>query len=251
MSVKGIDLFFSAYGDGPPLVLLHGFFASSRLWRPFIDLLAPHYRLIVPDLRGHGRSTNPARVFTHHQAAEDVFAVLDLLGIDRFQAMGDSTGGMTLLHMATQRRERIEAMVLTGATTYFTEVTRSLIGEFTFEGLDPDYLAELRAQHVRGDEQIRSLIDQFHGFRQSYDDMNFTPPYLSTITARTLVVHGDRDQYFPVSIPLEMYRSIPRSYLWILPNRTHAVLPEAFGATQTGRKLFIDTTLGFLRGDWE
>ena len=81
--------------------------------------------------------------------------------------------------------------------------------------------------------------------------MNFTPPYLSAITARTLIVHGDRDQYFSVSIPVEMYRAIPTSYLWILPNRTHAVLPEAFAATEEGKALFVRTTLSFLSGAWE
>jgi pimeloyl-ACP methyl ester carboxylesterase len=51
--------------------------------------------------------------------------------------------------------------------------------------------------------------------------MNFTPPYLSTITARTLIVHGDRDPFFPVSIPVEVYRAIPDSYLWVVPNGGH------------------------------
>jgi pimeloyl-ACP methyl ester carboxylesterase len=51
--------------------------------------------------------------------------------------------------------------------------------------------------------------------------MNFTAPYLSTIQARTLMVHGDRDQFFPINIPLEMYRSIPNSSLWIVPNGQH------------------------------
>lgn len=67
--------------------------------------------------------------------------------------------------------------------------------------------------HQRGDEQIRELQQQFHIFKDSYDDMNFTPLYLSTIAARTLIVHGDRDPFFPVEIALEMYRSIPGAYL--------------------------------------
>jgi pimeloyl-ACP methyl ester carboxylesterase len=57
--------------------------------------------------------------------------------------------------------------------------------------------------------------------KDSYDDMNFTEPYLSTITARTLIVHGDRDEYFPVDIPVAMNRAIPRSALWIIPNGGH------------------------------
>ena len=51
--------------------------------------------------------------------------------------------------------------------------------------------------------------------------MNFTPPYLSTIKARTLIVHGDRDILFPVSIPVEMYQAIRGSELWIVPRGEH------------------------------
>ena len=118
------------------------------------------------------------------------------------------------------------------------------------EGLEPERWAELRARHVRGEEQIRALVNQFRDFKDSYDDMNFTSPYLSTITARTLIVHGDRDQYFPVSIPVEMYRSIPRSCLWILPNGGHS-LSSLVGGSELGKATFTETARAFLRGDWE
>ena len=74
--------------------------------------------------------------------------------------------------------------------------------------------------------------------------MNFTPPYLSTITARTLIVHGDRDPLYPVNLALEMYAAIPRSYLWIVPNGGHGPI---FGGI-TDR--FVETALAFLRDDW-
>jgi pimeloyl-ACP methyl ester carboxylesterase len=72
------------------------------------------YQVIVPDLRGHGRSTNPAAAFTHRQAAADVLALLDRLGLQRVKAMGISTGGMTLLHMATQRASGGKGAALPG-----------------------------------------------------------------------------------------------------------------------------------------
>ncbi|TWH99978.1 3-oxoadipate enol-lactonase [Luteimonas cucumeris] len=75
--------------------------------------------MIVPDLRGHGRSTNPLGAFTHRQAAADVSALLERLGITRFKAIGISSGGMTLLHMATREPSQIEAMVLVGAAHHF------------------------------------------------------------------------------------------------------------------------------------
>lgn len=243
-AVNGIELYYEETGAGSPLVLLHGFFRSTLVWQPYVDALAAHFQVIAVDLRGHGRSTNPAGCFTHSQSARDVFALLDQLGIERFQAMGISSGGMTLLHMATQQPDRVEAMVLIGATAYFGAETRALQRKRTVESLTPDEWGTLRQHHHHGDEQIRGLVNQFHGFADSYDDMNFTAPYLSTIQARTLIVHGDRDEHFPVSIPVEMYRAIPRSYLWIVPNGGHVPI------TGERARPFTQTALAFLRGDW-
>jgi hypothetical protein len=97
----------------------------------------------------------------------------------------------------------------------------------------------MRRVHKHGDEQIRALRQQFHDFKDSYDDMNFTGPYLSTITARTLIVHGDRDEFFPVSIPVEMYRSIPNAALWIVPSGGHVPIFDP-------KVPFVATALDFL-----
>ena len=244
LAVNGMEMYYEAYGEGRPLVLLHGFGGSGPAWKPFIAEFAKHFRLIVPDLRGHGLSTNPSHQFTHRQSALDVYALLHQLGIDRFQGMGISTGGMTLVHMATQQPSRVEAMVLIGATIYFPEEARVIMRKSTVESLTPQEWERLRQTHKHGDDQIRALRTQFHHFKDSYDDMNFTAPFLSTITARTLIVHGDRDQFFPVSIPVEMYREIPKSYLWLLPNGGHVPIVDR-------QAEFTRTALEFLRGDWE
>ncbi len=243
--VNDFEMFYEIHGAGEPLVLLHGFTGSSAVWAPVLPDVKEEYRVIVPDLRGHGRSTNPSKAFTHHQSALDVYALLDELGVDKFKAMGISTGGMTLLHMATMQPERVEAMVLIGATSYFPEQARQIMRESTLENRDQEAWARMRQLHHQGDEQIRLLYSQFHGFKDSYDDMNFTKPFLSTITARTLIVHGDRDAFFPVAIPTEIYDAIPDSFLWIIPNGTHVPI---FGEML---KFFVTTTQEFLRGDWK
>ncbi|MCC6860274.1 MAG: alpha/beta hydrolase [Bryobacterales bacterium] len=241
--VNGIDIYYETRGSGPPLVLLHGFSASGQVWQPFLAAFGRQYRLIVPDLRGHGRSTNPSGEFTHRQSARDVYALLDSLNIRTFSAMGISTGGMTLLHMATQQPERVEAMVLIGATTYFPEQAREIMRKTTPDNIPPAQLERQRALHTHGDAQIRALRSQFNRFKDSYDDMTFTPPHLAAIRARTLIVHGDRDAFFPVSIPVEMYRSIPRSYLWIVPNGSHVPI-------QDHAREFERLALEFLSGKW-
>src|SRR3954463_1863373 len=122
--IKNIEMYYEEHGVGQPLLLLHGFGGSAQNWYPFIDDLSEHYRLILVDLRGHGYSTNPKNEFSHREAANDVFLLLDQLGIEQFSAMGISSGGMTLLHMATNQPERIDSMVLS-ATTHFPDQARA------------------------------------------------------------------------------------------------------------------------------
>ena len=241
LRVNGIEMYVELRGTGDPLVLLHGFGSCGKGWAAVADSLAGRYQLIVPDLRGHGRSTNPSGSFTHRQSALDVYALLDQLGVTRFKAMGISTGGMTLLHMATQQRDRIDAMVLIGATTAFPEPARAIMRSVSADSLPPPVRQMFSACATRGDPQIRELAGQFAGFRDSYDDMNFTAPFLGTIRARTLIVHGDRDEFFPVDIPVEMYRSIPDAALWIVPRGDHVPI---FG----GRlREFLRVTADFLQ----
>lgn len=234
-----LEMYYESSGEGEPILLLHGFSASGKAWERFVPELAKEFRVIVPDLRGHGRSTNPSDEFSHRQSAKDVFALMDHLGIRKAKAMGISTGGMTLIHMATSQPDRVEAMVLIGATIYFPEQAREILRKVTVESLKPEDYERMRQVHVHGDEQIRSLRRQFNNFKDSYDDMNFTGPLLSTIKARTLIIHGDRDEFFPVNIPVEMYHSIPRSALWIVPNGRHVPIYDP-------RLPFLSTVQEFL-----
>jgi pimeloyl-ACP methyl ester carboxylesterase len=79
----------------------------------------------------------------------------------------------------------------------------------------------LRRSHPGGDAQIQALLDSTEAFATRYDDMTFTPPSLSTIQVRTLIVQGERDPLYPVELSVEMARAIPQSSLWIVPNAGH------------------------------
>lgn len=241
VQIKNIEMYYEEYGVGKPLVLLHGFGGCTQNWQPFIAELSEHYRLIVVDLRGHGHSTNPDNKFTHREAANDVFLLLEKLGIDHFSAMGMSSGGMVLLHMATSQPMRIDSMVLISATTHFPDQARAIMRRASY-GTMPQQVQEMYRECAKsGDEQIRQLITQFNALHENYDDMNFTAQSLSTITARTLVVHGDRDNFFPIEIPVKIFRSIPDAALWIIPGGDHVPI---FDSTVP----FTSTALRFLDG---
>src|SRR6185436_18365400 len=98
-----------------------GFTGTGGDWAHVFELddLGRRYRLIIPDLRGHGRSTNPAGTLTHRQCAQDLSALLDRLGVGRFRAIGMSLGGNTLLHLAMREPDRVPALVLVSATMYY------------------------------------------------------------------------------------------------------------------------------------
>jgi pimeloyl-ACP methyl ester carboxylesterase len=90
---------------------------------------------------------------------------------------------------------------------------------------------EMRERHARGDAQILALWEQAGAFAARHDDMNFTPPHLATIAARTLIVYGDRDPLYPIKIAVSMYRAIPEAALWVLPGAGHGAAfeePEQF-----------------------
>src|SRR5258707_101518 len=175
-SINGIDLYYEMRGEGEPLMLLHGFTGAGADWRYVFDLdeLAKSYRLIIPDMRGHGGSTNPLGEFTHRQSAADMFALLEHLRVDKLKAIGLSGGGNTLLHMAMQQPSRIEAMVLISATTHFPDQARAIMQHFSFDNLGAEELADQRARHRHGDDQIRALFRQGNAFKDSYDDLNFS-----------------------------------------------------------------------------
>jgi pimeloyl-ACP methyl ester carboxylesterase len=219
-TLNGVQLYFEVHGSGVPLLLLHGFSGSSQDWMASRTEWGTQFQLMVPDLRGHGRSSILSRPFRHEDAAEDMFALLDHLGIGACKGVGISGGGNVLLHMATKQPERVKAMVLVSATPYFPAEARHIMSQYA-DSLPEQQLEILRRRHSGGDVQIKAILASTKAFANSYDDMNFTPPYLSTIKARTLIVQGDRDPLYPVEISAEMAKAIRQSSLWIIPNGGH------------------------------
>ena len=242
--LNGIEMYYETEGSGEPLLLLHGGTGCLENWAyAGRDQFLREYTLIKPDARGHGRTTNPPKTITHRQCALDTLALLDYLGIVKCQAIGLSMGGNILLHMATLEPERIGAMVVVSAAMYFPEQARAIMRQIPAADKQPLQAWEtMRKRHKFGDEQIIALWDWTREMKDSCDDMNFTPSSLSGIKASTLIVYGDRDPLYPVEMAIEMYRAIPSSALWVVPNGGHG--PVFFDAAPQ----FAETALSFLRG---
>jgi len=244
VEINRFQMHYEARGQGEPLLLLHGGTGIGADWRHVFPTDPPGYQVIVPDLRGHGRSTSPAESFTFRACADDVRRLLEHLGVERIKAIGMSMGAKTLLHLSTAHANLVDAMVLVSGTPRFSEALRAAAKQFTreaFANLPAGEVEALRARHVHGDEQILKLYDMTRSFATSYDDVAFTPASLGRITARTLIVHGDRDPLYPVELAMELFRGIPLSALWVIPNGGHGPI---FGDNAAA---FRTEALSFLR----
>ena len=133
---------------------------------------------------------------------------LDELQIDRLRAIGISGGGLTLLHIATLRPALVDSMVIVSAPPCFPAQARAIQRQASEAMFGATELELMRKRHVRGPEQLQQLLEHARGFADSYHDVNFTPPYLGKITAETLIVFGDRDPLYPVSLAFELYLSL-------------------------------------------
>ncbi len=118
----GVGIAFEVVGRGQPLVLQHGRLGSGRFWfdAGYVDALAPDWRLVIIDARGHGRSDKPADAgaYRPEDMAGDVIAVLDELAIDRADLFGYSMGGRIGFATAAHAGHRINALVAGGAGPY-------------------------------------------------------------------------------------------------------------------------------------
>jgi pimeloyl-ACP methyl ester carboxylesterase len=216
-----MTLHYRDSGTGEPLLLLHGFTGSGEDWAHVFVTPLPNHRIISPDLPGHGRSPNPRADFKFADIARDLFALLDRLGIDRVKAIGMSAGANTLLHMATQQPARIVSMIHVSGTPRFPDQARAIMRTMTEASRSEAEWKEMRGRHHLGDDQIRALWRHARAFADDREDMNFDAASLSTITADTMIVHGDRDPLYPVELAVELLRSIPRSSLWVVPHGGH------------------------------
>src|SRR5262249_44937829 len=137
------------HGTGEPLLWLHGGFGRGDDWHYIFDAPPDGYRLVAPDLRGHGRSTGARATYSFEQSALDMFALLDRLAIERTRVIGLSGGGITALHMATIQPARITAMVCVSAPSVFPEQARAIQRTYGLTPPSDEERERMRQRHPR------------------------------------------------------------------------------------------------------
>jgi len=229
--IDGMRMYYEEHGtpDGPPLVLLHGFTQTGDSWSNQLASFGAHYRLLVPDLRGHGRTENPGGLaaMNHRQFARDIIALCHALGVERAAFCGESTGAMLLLSLALAAPPLAAVCVLAGGTYFYGAEVRAFLQQQTPDTLDDDWRAFVQIAHTAlGPDHWRSVIEAFHGLNAHAHSEDFPEAEeLRGIDAPILIVHGDRDPLFPVEVPTGLYHLLPHAELCLLPNTGH-VPPE-------------------------
>jgi pimeloyl-ACP methyl ester carboxylesterase len=231
-------LHFSEYGSGPPLLLVHGLMVSGEMFEPVIEHLATRHRLIVPDLRGHGRSRGLPPPYHAAQLASDLARLLDHLGIDSTAVLGYSQGGAIAQQLVLDHPGRCERLVL--ACTYafnmatFREKLEGHIVPLLLRLLGIRRFAEVvisqglkqvsqeRANWVIGmiADQDRELMSSAWRETMAFDSRR----RLAEIRCPTLVVAGSNDQAVPLHHAQMLHDGIPGSQLVIIEGADHALI---------------------------
>ena len=261
----GLGLGFLEAGGGPPVVLLHGIPGSALAWSAVGGRLAGQYRVVIPDLLGFGRSAPPDGDYYMEAQAHQVRALLERLGIGELVLGGHDFGGPVALTLRRLYPElRIRALILS-ATNLFTDTyvppplrlaRIPLVGTLWFRilagnrwGLRLMYeAATVQKQEVPWERFRHHLtasgVDLTRRiFQRSLADLEINYRALEAVLpdlhVPTLVLWGDRDPFFGVSVGERIHRMIPGSSFRVLPETGHFVPEEQPGRVADEIRAFL------------
>ena len=224
--VNGLHMYYETYGDGTPLVLLHGGMLTIDLnFAGLIPTLAKRHRVIGVEMQGHGRTADIDRPITPAALASDVVGLLDHLGIDRAHVLGHSMGGGVAMELAISYPDRVLSVVPISASVRPDGMHPDLSdpSKFATSPIMPtqqDFM-EFKTEYERLSPHPEHFQEFLGALSASNADLQgWSDQQLAGITARVLLVQGDRDFTLNEHGAL-MKELIPGSQLAILPNTTH------------------------------
>ncbi len=216
--VRGIKMYAEVYGNGTPLLLIHGNGGSIENFKFQVPYFSQNYKVIIADSRAHGKTVDAGDSLSYEMMADDYAGLLDAMKIDSVYLIGWSDGGINGLLLAIRHPKKVAKLAVTGANCWpdTTAVFQEVID------LVQPFYNDLKNKPNKTDREkgnwkrIRLLLDEPH----------ISLSQLRTISCPSLVIGGDHDVIKEEHTML-IFKNISRAYLWILPNSGHST-PVAY-----------------------
>jgi pimeloyl-ACP methyl ester carboxylesterase len=216
-NIRGFKMYCEVYGQGKPLLLIHGNGGSISAFKKNIPYFAKRYKVIAVDSRAHGRSTDSKDSLTFEMMADDFAALLDTMHITKSYVLGWSDGGINAILMAMRHPDKVIRFASTGANLWPDST-----------GIVPSYWKGEQDYYNKNKAKAWATASERNSwkiFMLDWLQPNISLPALKAIQCPALIICGDRD-LIPVEHTVLIYQHIPKAYLWVLPNSGHGTLIE-------------------------
>lgn len=211
--IRGFKMYYETYGTGEPLLIIHGNGGSIADFNFQIPFFEKNYQVILADSRAQGKSADEGDSLSYEMMADDLNALLEVLKLDSCYVIGWSDGGINGLLLAMRHPDKVKKLAITGANLWpDSTAVDPYVWKITLEG----YIA-LQKQAPSPQQKKQMKLMRLLSF-----EPNITTKQLAVISCPTLVMGGDHDVIRPEHTML-IAQSIPKSYLWIIPNSGHSV----------------------------
>ena len=235
LQIDGVRVYYEQHGQGPDILLLHGWMCSTELWKPVVDALAHRARLTVLDFPGHGKSARPPEPWSVTEYARCTERFVRALGLEGCAAVAHSFGGRIALYLGAERSGLFRKLVLTGcaglrpAPTARSKARARLYKALrascngaramrVFGGLPDRVQNALRKRFGSADYNALDAEMQKTFTRVVNQDLR---GYLPRIQAPALLYWGEDDTETPMWMAKEMERTIPDAGLVTVPGAGH------------------------------
>jgi pimeloyl-ACP methyl ester carboxylesterase len=218
VEANGIKIHYTIYGQGSPVIFLHGGLANTDYWGNQVSAVAAHHTVILMDSRGHGRTTRDSRPYGYDLMADDVVALMDVLKIPKADIVGWSDGGILGIDLAMRHKDRVGKIFAFAANTVTSGVVEGVEKNPTFAAYI-DRAGHEYVEHSATPKEYDAFVDQIS--KMWGDQPNWTDDQLKAIDTPVLVVDGDHDEAIKRQHTEYIAATIPHAGLLILPNASH------------------------------
>ncbi|MBB3315616.1 pimeloyl-ACP methyl ester carboxylesterase [Rhizobium sp. BK181] len=228
--VNDIEMYYAEYGEGEPMLFIHGGLGSADVWGYQVAEFARDHRVIVADSRGHGRSTRSQQPFGYDLMTSDYVALLDYLKLDKVTLVGWSDGGIIGIDMAMKNPEKLTRVIAQAANVTTDGVKADVMNNKTFS----DYINAAGETYKRlspTPNEYDAFVTQISGMWGSQPA--WTADDLSKIKVPVTLAIGDHDEAVKLDHTEMMAKQIPGSTLVILKDASHFAMlqdPEGYNA---------------------